>query len=184
MSDHSRFPARFLGLEQYLSLLSTHAIPFKFIRAIAGAENASSRTYSGVKCVPVRAPASDLRYFRRRRGRILIRVQMGTAEGAYGDRELIDGNCGAAQSRPSAPPAAAAALRRQHVIFLRHGERLDDVDRSWSSPRPWDPPLTAHGRDQAGEAGRRLRTLGLNITRVYCSPFLRYALCICCCLPP
>ena len=30
------------------------------------------------------------------------------------------------------------------VIVLRHGERIDYIDRSWvgKAERPWDPPLT------------------------------------------
>lgn len=45
----------------------------------------------------------------------------------------------------------------QRMIVIRHGERLDAVDYTWtdSAPRPYDPPLTECGIQQAAEAGKR-----------------------------
>jgi broad specificity phosphatase PhoE len=83
------------------------------------------------------------------------------------------------------------------VIVARHGERLDYVQRddqgnghhNWVQDHvndaPYDPPLTAHGMQQASKLGRQLlheveRLFGLSsspnsttITAVYSSPFLR-----------
>lgn len=69
------------------------------------------------------------------------------------------------------------------VVIVRHGERMDYADKSWlaaqqEAGRPWDPPLTDSGKDQARQCGRRLKKLpaehNLPVpTRVYCSPFTR-----------
>lgn len=62
------------------------------------------------------------------------------------------------------------------VLWLvRHGERRDEVDPKWAknANRPYDPPLTDHGRWQAERIGERLR--GQDIEVVYASPFLRAA---------
>eukprot|EP01018_Ginkgo_biloba_P002584 Gb_39039 [translate_table: standard] len=63
----------------------------------------------------------------------------------------------------------------QSLFVMRHGERMDNYDPQWirSAPRPWDPPLTFNGKLQAWATGKRLRMEGGNITRVFCSPFLR-----------
>eukprot|EP01061_Rhynchopus_euleeides_P031877 TRINITY_DN52812_c0_g1_i1.p2 TRINITY_DN52812_c0_g1~~TRINITY_DN52812_c0_g1_i1.p2 ORF type:complete len:257 (+),score=68.01 TRINITY_DN52812_c0_g1_i1:75-845(+) len=70
------------------------------------------------------------------------------------------------------------------VVVARHGERTDFVDpATWygskaGKVRPWDPPLTTRGREQAREMGRRLR-LKLrdmrlpDVQAVYASPFIR-----------
>jgi len=76
------------------------------------------------------------------------------------------------------------------VVVLRHGERQDYVMRdrgeNWiaeankddGSGRPWDPPLSPHGHEQASKAGSRIaaevQRLGLPPIRAVCSsPFLR-----------
>jgi broad specificity phosphatase PhoE len=70
------------------------------------------------------------------------------------------------------------------VVVVRHGERLDYIMRdrgeNWipTTDRPWDPPLTDHGREQANALGlalpKMLETLNLPpITAVYSSPFYR-----------
>ena len=62
----------------------------------------------------------------------------------------------------------------QHIVVMRHGERLDDADPAWTSPRPWDPPLTDIGLQQARKTGHDLGQLeGLRIAHVFCSPFKR-----------
>ena len=45
---------------------------------------------------------------------------------------------------------------KQRLFIIRHGERLDNVDYSWTNTakRPYDPPLTAHGTEEAATAAR------------------------------
>ena len=45
---------------------------------------------------------------------------------------------------------------KQRLFIIRHGERLDNVDYSWESTaeRPYDPPLTAQGVEEAVAAAR------------------------------
>lgn len=70
------------------------------------------------------------------------------------------------------------------VVVVRHGERLDYITRdnggNWisTSDRPWDPPLTDNGKNQASELGKALPDIlqKLNlppIVAIYSSPFLR-----------
>lgn len=54
------------------------------------------------------------------------------------------------ESGDSAPSNAALQKLRDVLILLRHGERLDHVDRAW---RGCDPPLSNSGRMQAVETG-------------------------------
>ena len=39
----------------------------------------------------------------------------------------------------------------QRLIVMRHGERLDSLDREWRkrAPRPYDTPLTKPGEKEA-----------------------------------
>jgi broad specificity phosphatase PhoE len=41
-------------------------------------------------------------------------------------------------------------MRHQELLVLRHGQRLDEVQDTWSASaeRPWDPPLATHGLAQ------------------------------------
>ncbi|KAF7851268.1 hypothetical protein BT93_L4270 [Corymbia citriodora subsp. variegata] len=70
-----------------------------------------------------------------------------------------------------------SAVDCQHVLVMRHGDRVDDgVGDSWwtSVPRPWDPPLAEVGRSKALETGKKLRAeLGFPIHRIVVSPFQR-----------
>ncbi|XP_027106541.2 uncharacterized protein LOC113761346 [Coffea eugenioides] len=67
----------------------------------------------------------------------------------------------------------------QHVVVMRHGDRLDNFDLLWASKasRPWDPPLTQDGKDRAFARGRKFRAgrspVNFPIHRVFVSPFLR-----------
>ena len=51
----------------------------------------------------------------------------------------------------------ALMLTPQRIIVVRHGERLDNVDYRWTdtADRPYDPPLTEKGEEQARETGKR-----------------------------
>lgn len=71
-----------------------------------------------------------------------------------------------------------------YVVVARHGERHDYLTRdrggNWvkSATRPWDPPLSNHGVEQARKLGQhlaqKLRKDNLPpIAAVYSSPFLR-----------
>jgi len=75
------------------------------------------------------------------------------------------------------------ALTR-YVVVARHGERLDYVSRdsgiNWTAQadRPYDPPLTDHGLQQAEKLGKHLakeleRLEIPPISSIYTSPFLR-----------
>ena len=85
----------------------------------------------------------------------------------------------------SAVAAAASSTTTRFVVVARHGERLDYVSRddlgvNWTAEadRPYDPPLTEHGKAQAEKLGqhlaRELERLGIPpISFMYTSPFLR-----------
>ena len=70
------------------------------------------------------------------------------------------------------------------VVVVRHGERLDyvmrDNGRNWipTSDRPWDPPLTELGHEQANALGQALPQILEDlklppIAAIYSSPFWR-----------
>ncbi|EEF50287.1 conserved hypothetical protein [Ricinus communis] len=64
----------------------------------------------------------------------------------------------------------------QHVVVIRHGDRIDNFDPLWTStaPRPWDPPLVDSGLIRAFSTGRNLKSrLAFPIHRVFVSPFFR-----------
>lgn len=58
----------------------------------------------------------------------------------------------------------------QILYFVRHGESQDNVDRVWSRP---DTPLTALGKKQALEAGRKLKKQGVQFDLIISSPLKR-----------
>ncbi|KAL3738924.1 hypothetical protein ACJRO7_020326 [Eucalyptus globulus] len=65
---------------------------------------------------------------------------------------------------------------QQHIVVMRHGDRLDNVDRSWpaTAPKRWDPPLAEVGRARARETAKQLPyQLGFPIHRIVVSPFRR-----------
>ncbi|KAK6738787.1 hypothetical protein RB195_020723 [Necator americanus] len=57
--------------------------------------------------------------------------------------------------------------------FVRHGERVDNVDKAWkNTAERWDdPPLSPRGHQQAREVGNFL--VSEAIDHVVCSPFTR-----------
>jgi broad specificity phosphatase PhoE len=71
------------------------------------------------------------------------------------------------------PSSEASGERAQLLVIMRHGHRQDEAEPSWAAAaeRPWDPPLSAKGRQQAKEVAYSVRELGLE--HVITSPFLR-----------
>ncbi|XP_022975437.1 ubiquitin-associated and SH3 domain-containing protein A-like [Cucurbita maxima] len=64
----------------------------------------------------------------------------------------------------------------QNVVVMRHGDRFDNFERSWTATasRPWDPPLYKDGLVRAFDTGRSfLDLLGFPFHGVFVSPFLR-----------
>jgi broad specificity phosphatase PhoE len=61
----------------------------------------------------------------------------------------------------------------QTVWIARHGNRLDFVNPEWfnTAKRPYDPPLSQDGLEQAMQLGQRL--VGEGIVHIFASPFLR-----------
>jgi broad specificity phosphatase PhoE len=61
----------------------------------------------------------------------------------------------------------------QTVWISRHGNRLDFVNPEWfnTAERPYDPPLSEDGIEQARQLGQRL--VGEGIAHIFVSPFLR-----------
>ena len=61
----------------------------------------------------------------------------------------------------------------QTVWIARHGNRLDFVNPEWfnTAQRPYDPPLSEDGIEQAKQLGQRL--VGEGIAHIFVSPFLR-----------
>ncbi|MCL7037460.1 hypothetical protein MKW94_021219 [Papaver nudicaule] len=64
----------------------------------------------------------------------------------------------------------------QHIVVMRHGDRIDNVEPLWISTakRPFDPPLAEPGKVRAFCTGRKLRNnLDFPIHRIFVSPFRR-----------
>ena len=55
----------------------------------------------------------------------------------------------AVEEEETGPPLGG---KRQYLVVMRHGERMDEIDISWraTSKRPWDPPLSNKGLQQVG----------------------------------
>lgn len=53
----------------------------------------------------------------------------------------------AEEEEETGPPLGT---KRQYLVVMRHGERMDEIDVSWreTSKRPWDPPLSNKGLQQ------------------------------------
>lgn len=85
---------------------------------------------------------------------------------------------------PKEEKPSAGQSRNRSVVVVRHGERLDyvlrDAGQNWipTSDRPWDPPLTENGHQQARALGDALPGI-LNelqlppVAAIYTSPFWR-----------
>ncbi|KAK8565945.1 hypothetical protein V6N12_059489 [Hibiscus sabdariffa] len=74
------------------------------------------------------------------------------------------------------PSQSQTKTFQQHVLVMRHGDRLDHADPTWekTADRPWDSPLTQRGLSRAFQTGRAFRTLlPFPIHRVFVSPLLR-----------
>ncbi|KAG0299380.1 hypothetical protein BGZ97_003729, partial [Linnemannia gamsii] len=52
------------------------------------------------------------------------------------------------------------------LYFVRHGQRIDQVDSSWAttSPCPQDPPLTKLGKLQSQQTGKMIRDFAHEIS--------------------
>lgn len=61
----------------------------------------------------------------------------------------------------------------QTVWIARHANRLDFVNPDWflTAQRPYDPPLSPDGEEQAKALAKRLA--GVSIAHIFASPFLR-----------
>eukprot|EP01023_Acetabularia_acetabulum_P010559 TRINITY_DN14804_c1_g1_i1.p1 TRINITY_DN14804_c1_g1~~TRINITY_DN14804_c1_g1_i1.p1 ORF type:complete len:319 (-),score=59.75 TRINITY_DN14804_c1_g1_i1:258-1214(-) len=61
----------------------------------------------------------------------------------------------------------------QTVVVMRHAERLDEIEPSWSqlSQRPWDPAITPHGVQQARIITNNLHKYNFDV--IVSSPFTR-----------
>jgi broad specificity phosphatase PhoE len=70
-------------------------------------------------------------------------------------------------------PLTGPPVKRQHLIVMRHGQRIDEIDKAWSASaeRPFDPYLTPKGEEEAKAAAANLKPF--NIEKVYVSPFWR-----------
>ncbi len=84
----------------------------------------------------------------------------------------------------SAAPQAAKPNRPRRIVLVRHGQSRGNVDPTAYATTPdWKLDLTSTGREEARDAGRRLRTMldkdgqGAEGARsklfVYCSPYSR-----------
>jgi broad specificity phosphatase PhoE len=65
----------------------------------------------------------------------------------------------------------------QRIVFVRHAQRLDEVDPHWAdlAERPQDTPLTAMGIEQSQRLGRWLSEQSWcdDISAIFVSPFVR-----------
>lgn len=73
----------------------------------------------------------------------------------------------------------------QSIAICRHADRLDEDEAGWQeySERksfPKDPPLTAHGIQQARHLGQTLRETGKPFNLIVSSPYYRCAQTACC----
>eukprot|EP01025_Chloroclados_australasicus_P013639 TRINITY_DN16414_c0_g1_i1.p1 TRINITY_DN16414_c0_g1~~TRINITY_DN16414_c0_g1_i1.p1 ORF type:complete len:325 (+),score=12.77 TRINITY_DN16414_c0_g1_i1:72-1046(+) len=61
----------------------------------------------------------------------------------------------------------------QTVVVMRHAERLDEIEPAWSDEalRPWDPPITQHGVQQARIITKNLHKYQFDT--IVSSPFTR-----------
>ena len=59
----------------------------------------------------------------------------------------------------------------KHLYFVRHGQAQANVDRVFAGHV--DTPLTTKGREQAKEAGRNVKALGVRIDHIISSPLSR-----------
>lgn len=60
---------------------------------------------------------------------------------------------------------AKCVFKQQRVFIMRHGDRLDGLDRKWklTADRPYDTPLTSHGLSEARELTKRRLSQKVNV---------------------
>eukprot|EP01061_Rhynchopus_euleeides_P006034 TRINITY_DN15119_c0_g1_i1.p1 TRINITY_DN15119_c0_g1~~TRINITY_DN15119_c0_g1_i1.p1 ORF type:complete len:311 (+),score=83.29 TRINITY_DN15119_c0_g1_i1:61-993(+) len=63
----------------------------------------------------------------------------------------------------------------QFCYIVRHGHRIDDAVKDWTSDRPYDPPLTDEGKQAAEDLGKEFSQFSdeEKPTLIVCSPFTR-----------
>lgn len=66
----------------------------------------------------------------------------------------------------------------RRVWIVRHGERVDEVDKLWTTKNPkiyHDPPLTKRGQEQAMKVANFLGSFEgkVKFDLIYCSPLMR-----------
>lgn len=80
--------------------------------------------------------------------------------------------------------ASVKSTTLQEIWIVRHGERIDYVDKTWTSDRPYDPPLTQSGLDMAELTAQRIiresqvlhpKKENESEPLLLCSPFIRTA---------
>ena len=66
-------------------------------------------------------------------------------------------------------------VEERKVWIVRHGERVDEVDKTWTGENRHDPPLTSRGMEQAMKAANFLRSLEgkVRFERIHSSPLVR-----------
>jgi len=64
-------------------------------------------------------------------------------------------------------------MKDRLLYLVRHGQRLDAVQKQWYSPddNQYDPPLSPEGMTQAFQIAQRLRSEPID--RIFSSPYLR-----------
>lgn len=62
-------------------------------------------------------------------------------------------------------------MENRTLYLVRHGQRLDAVDKSWKGDNKYDPPLSELGFEQAWKVGVRLRQEPIDV--IIASPYLR-----------
>jgi broad specificity phosphatase PhoE len=78
-------------------------------------------------------------------------------------------------SSPKAGSAASIPRLPKHILLLRHGQSLGNVDQNLFTIMPdWKIPLSEKGKAQAREAGHRIQAIARDSPLVvYYSPYLR-----------
>ncbi|KAL3136249.1 hypothetical protein ABBQ32_007258 [Trebouxia sp. C0010 RCD-2024] len=143
------------------ALIAAGLIPA--VQALAAQEKeASSRLSSGAPSVLDQAPPDELPSMVEEMDQLGVQAQLARESPTRTEDP----------ENPQGPPKGPAT-KRQHLVVMRHGERIDEIDKTWSAQaaRPYDPYLTPKGEEQAKAVAEHLKEY--DIQRVYVSPFYR-----------